>query len=310
MLWDRVTEVTVGQPGGKGVIVRDLRMEFNAKLTASKSPNEGVLKVYNAAQNTINMMETVNNIVMISAGYKNDVGALPIYSGTVCRSLTYQDGPDIITEMELRDSVIPLRDAKVSISYPPNTSAMTVLNGIVKNFGLPVRKNLTGIIDKQYSSGFAFNGRVRNGMDQVCNFLSLEWSAQGNEIQIMKKGGVFSDMAVDLNANTGMIGYPRRESKTMTEKRAAKEGIKYGQRGIIRTTVDVTDPTAKIKERTTLEVQGYRVKSLMNAAIFPGAYVKLTSRGIAGQYFRVEEAQFTIDTHGREYSVEALLRFI
>lgn len=309
MLFDRVIEIIVGQPGGDGKLIKDLRCEFNIRATSSKSPNEATLKVYNANPNTISMMETVNNIVIIKAGFLRDVGAVQIFSGTVCRSLTYQDGPDVLTEMELRDSVIPLRDAKVSISYPPNTSALTVLDGVAKNFGLPIRKNLK-VSDKQYPSGFAFNGRVRNAMDQVCNFLGLEWSAQGNEIQIIKKGNVYSDMAVDLNKDTGMIGYPRRESKTMTEKTAAKQGVAYGQKGIIRTTIDVADPTSKIKNKTTLEVQGYRVKSLMNAAIYPGAYVRLTSRGIKGEFFRVEEATYSADTHGNDFSVEALLRFI
>lgn len=309
MLFKRSFELTVGKAGGQGVKITGLRCEVDISATSSKSPNEATVKVYNAAPETIALMEQVNNIVIISAGYENESGAAQIFSGTVCRSFTYQDGADVITEMELRDSVIPLRDAKVSISYPPNTSALTVLDGVAKNFGLPIRKNLK-VSDKQYPSGFAFNGRVRNAMDMVCNFLGLEWSAQGNEIQIIKKGNVYSDMAVDLNANTGLINYPRRESKTMTEKTAAKEGIKYGQKGIIRTTVDVTDPTAKIKERVTLEVQGFRVRSLMNAAIYPGAYVKLTSRGIDGQFFRVEECSYKIDTHGRDFYVEALLRFI
>lgn len=309
MLFNRVSEIVVGQPGGKGVSITELRFEFDITATASKSPNQATVKVYNAADTTISMMETVNNVCIIKAGYANDIGAVQIFSGTVCRSLTYQDGPDVITEMELRDSVIPLRDAKVSISYPPNTSALTVLDGVANNFGLPIRKNLK-ITDKQYPSGFAFNGRVRNAMDQVCNFLGLEWSAQGNEIQIIKKGNVYSDMAVDLNSDTGMIGYPRRESKTMTEKTAAKQGIKYGQKGIVRTTIDVTDPTAKLKEKVTLEVQGYRIRSLMNAAIYPGAYVKLTSRGVNGDFFRVEEAHYVGDVKGNDFYVEALLRFI
>jgi len=309
MLFDRITEIIVGQAGGDGKSIGDLRCEFDLTATSSKSPNQGTLKVYNAAPDTISMMETVNNIVIIKAGYVQDVGPIQIFAGTVCRSLTYQDGPDVITEMELRDSVIPLRDAKVSISYPPNTSAMSVLDGVAKNFGLPIRKNLK-VTDKQYPSGFAFNGRVRNAMDQVCNFLGLEWSAQGNEIQIIKKGGIYSDMAVDLSAETGMIGYPRRESKTMTEKTAAKEGIKYGQKGIVRTTIDVSDPTSKLKDKTTLEVQGYRVRSLMNGALYPGAYVKLTARGINGSFFRVEEAHYVGDVDGADFYVEVLLRFV
>lgn len=309
-LFLRTGEIIVGQPQGEAVSIKDLRFEFDITKTASKTANEASLKIYNAAPTTITLMETVNNVVIIKAGYVNDIGAITIFTGTTCRSLTYQDGPDIITEMELRDSVIPLRDAKISVSFPPNTSAMTVLDGVAKNFGLLIKKSISKVQDKQYVGGYAYNGRVRDAMDRVCNYLGLEWSAQDSEIQIIKKGGVYADTAVVLSKDTGMIGYPRREAKTMTEKTAAKQGIKYGQKGIVRTVVDVEDPTAKLKDRVTLEVQGYRVKSLLNPAIYPGAYVQLKSRGIDGEFFRVEEAHYTGDTHGQEWSVEVLLRFI
>lgn len=311
MLFERVAELLVGQPGeGQAISIKDLRFEFDILKTASKTANKATLKIYNANTDTISKLETINNIVIVRAGYVQDVGAVTIFSGTTCRSLTYQDGADIITEMELRDSVIPLRDAKISVSKPPNTSAKAVLSAVVANFGLPVRMNIKDVPDKQYISGFATNGRARDAMDRVCNYLGLEWSAQGNEIQVMKKGGVYSNTAVVLSKETGMIGYPRRESKTMTEKTAAKDGIKYGQKGVIRTTVDIEDPTAKLKKRVTLEVRGYRVRSLMNAQIYPGGYVQLKSRGIDGEYFRVEEAHYVGDTHGGDFYVEALLRYL
>lgn len=312
MLFERTAELLVGKPGttDEAISIKDLRFEFDILKTASKTSNTANLKIYNASPDTIAAMETINNIVIIRAGYVRDTGAVTIFTGTTCRSLTYQDGATVITEMELRDSVIPLRDAKISVAKPPNTSAKSVLSAVTANFGLPVRMNIKDVPDKQYVGGFACNGRVRDAMDRVCNYLGLEWSAQDSEIQIMKKGGVYSDMAVVLNKDTGMIGYPRREAKTMTEKTAAKEGIKYGQKGVIRTTVDVEDPTAKLKNRVTLEVQGYRVKSLLNAQIYPGSYVQLTSRGIQEEYFRVEEARYVGDTHGKDWYVEALLRYL
>lgn len=116
-LFLRTGEIIVGQPQGEAVSIKDLRFEFDITKTASKTANEASLKIYNAAPTTITLMETVNNVVIIKAGYVNDIGAITIFTGTTCRSLTYQDGPDIITEMELRDSVIPLRDAKISVSF-------------------------------------------------------------------------------------------------------------------------------------------------------------------------------------------------
>lgn len=307
-LFLRTAEIIVGQQGGDAVSIKDLRFEFDIQKTSSKTANKCSLKVYNAAPSTITLMETINNIVILKAGYEQDAGPITIFTGTVCRSLTYQDGADVLTEMDLRDSVIPLRDAKISISKPPNTSALTILNSVAANFGLPLKMSVK-VTDRQYQGGFAYNGRARDAMDRVCNFLGLEWSAQDGELQIIKKGGVFADTAVVLSADTGMIGYPRREAKTMTEKSAAKDGIKYGQKGVIRTVVDVDEPTAKMKDRVTLEVQGYRVQSLLNPAIYPGSYVKIISRGIDGEFFRVEEARYTGDTHGQAWNVEALLRY-
>ncbi|KLF56390.1 hypothetical protein YA36_14280 [Klebsiella aerogenes] len=307
-LFLRTAELIVGKPSGEAVSIRDLRFEFDIQKTSSRTANKCNLKVYNASPSTISMMETVNNLVILKAGYEKDIGVVTIFTGTVCRSLTYQDGADVLTEMELRDSVIPLRDAKISASQKPNTSALSVLKLIASNFGMPLKIGVN-ITDKQYVSGFAFNGTASDAMDRVCNFLGLEWSAQDGELQIIKKGGVYADTAVVLSKDTGMIGYPRREAKTMTEKSAAKEGIKYGQKGVIRSVIDVEDPTAKMKDRVTLEVQGYRVQSLLNPAIYPGAYVKLISRGIDGEFFRVEEARYNGDTHGQAWGVEALLRY-
>ncbi|HCA9741446.1 TPA: hypothetical protein MYK25_000821 [Klebsiella pneumoniae] len=307
-LFLRTAELIVGRPSGEAVSIKDLRFEFDIQKTSSKTANKCNLKVYNASPTTIAMMETVNNLVILKAGYEQDIGAVTLFTGTVCRSITYQDGPDVLTEMDLRDSVIPLRDAKISASYPPNTSALTVLRGVSANFGLPLKISVN-VTDRQYQAGFAHNGRARDAMDRVCNFLGLEWSAQDGELQIIKKGGVYAETAVVLTKDTGMIGYPRREAKQMTEKSAAKDGIKYGQKGVIRTVVDVEDPTAKLKERVTLEVQGYRVQSLINPAIYPGSYVKLISRGIDGEFFRVEEARYMGDTHGQSWFVEALLRY-
>lgn len=307
-LFLRQAELIIGKPSGEGVRIKDLRFEFDIQKTADKTANKCNLKVYNANPNAITLMETVNNLVILKAGYQNQDGAMTIFSGTVCRSLTYQDGADVLTELDLRDSVIPLRDAKLAISRKPGISGLAVLKDIVANFGLPLKISLN-VTDKQYQSGFAFNGRAHEAMDKVCSFLGLEWSAQEGEIQIIKKGGVYAETAVLLNKDTGLIDYPRREAKTMTEKRAAVSGIKYGQKGVTRTVVDVDEPTAKITERVTLEVQGYRVRSLLNPAIYPGSYIKLESRGIKGEFFRVESVRITGDTHGQAWTSEALLRY-
>ena len=304
-LFNRVCEIVVGKPDGKAISIEYLRMEFRIEKSSGTTPNKGIVKIYNMNTESRALVETVNNIVIIKAGYEQDSGAITLFTGTTTRSLSIKDGPDIVTELELNDGVIPFRDAKVSLSYPPNTPALTVLSGVADAFGLVIKSSISGITNKNYSSGFAFAGKVRDAMNKVCQFLDIEWSIQNNEIQIIKKGGVFADTAVVLSSDTGMIGYPMREAKSMTEKAAAKKGVKYPQAGVVRRKIMLEGD-----EKQKLEVQGYKVKSLLNPLIYPGSYVQLNSFGIDGEFFRVESCDYVGDTHGADWYVEATLRFI
>lgn len=135
MAFNRVGELIIGKPGQDGLLITDLRFAFSAEKTSSKEANKATVKVYNANPDTIAAMEQVNNLVMVRAGYVDEGGPQTIFTGTACRSFTYQEGPDVITELDLRDSVIPLRDAKISVSAAPNTSAKNVLQLVVAGGG-------------------------------------------------------------------------------------------------------------------------------------------------------------------------------
>jgi hypothetical protein len=303
-LFDRVVELTIGVPGGEGVKITDLRVVIQARRSHSKSPNDATVRIYNASPNTEALLQVPGTVIMMAAGYVGQVAVF--FTGDVVRSDSTIEGPDRVTQVSLKDSVIALRDAKINLTFKPNSSALDAMRAVAGSFGLPVRENLQ-ITDRVLPRGMAFNCRVRHAMDEICAFLGLEWSAQGSEIQIIKKGGVYSDQAVLLSSDTGLIGSPKPEAKTMTDKQAAKKGIKYGQDGVRRYTE--TDPSAKVKQRQMLEVNGYNVEALFNASIYPGALVQLSSVGIDDKFFRVEECTYAIDTHGNDFKVVAKLRF-
>ena len=303
-LFNRVVELTIGVPGGDGVKITDLRMVIRAKRSHSKTPNDATVQVYNCSENTVNMLKVPGTVVMIAAGYVGQVAVF--FTGEVVRHESSVSGPDQVTTIFVKDSVVALRDAKINLTFKPGSSALDALKAIAGSFGLPIRQNLD-ITDVVLPRGLAFNCRVRTAMDEICQFLGLEWSAQGAEIQIIKKGGVYSDQAVLLSASTGLLGSPKPEAKQMTDKVAAKKGIKYGQDGVRRYTK--TDPTAKVQNRQMYDVDGYNVESLFNAAIYPGAVVVMEARGIDNKTFRVEECTYSLDTHGTDFKVTAKLRF-
>lgn len=306
MLFDRDASLVIGKEGGKGRELSGLRFAFSIQKGATKSPNQCTLRVWNTAPETRALIETIGNVLILKAGYKEDIGAATIFSGNVTRALTVREGPDWITELELRDGFLEFRDAKVSMSFSAGATTKQVIQDISKKFSLPVRPLPTDVASKQYKGGFAFVGRVRDAMDKACDHMGLEWSIQNREIQIIKKGGTIKQKAYVLSAGTGLIGSPTQESKTMTEKAAAKEGITAKQPGVRKTTE--RDKDGEVQEM--LQVLGYKVKTLLQPLIEPGGYVQVKSRGIDGEFFRVEELTHAGDTHGNEWHTELTLRYV
>jgi hypothetical protein len=306
MLFNRVASLVVGKEGGKGKELAGLRFSFSIQKGSTKTPNQCTVKVWNAAPDTRALIEVIGNVLILKTGYSEDIGATTIFTGNVTRTLTVREGPDWITELELQDGFVEFRDAKVSLSFGKGATVSQVVTAISKKFGLPVRPLPADVAKKQYPAGFAFVGRVRDAMDKACENGGLEWSIQNREIQIIKKGGVFKQKAYLLTPDTGLIGSPMQESKTMTEKAAAKEGITASQPGVRKTTK--RDKDGEVQQM--LRVLGYKVKTLLQPLVEPGGYVQVKSKGVDGEFFRVEELTHIGDTHGNEWHSELTLRYV
>lgn len=307
-LFNRVAELVVGQPGKEGILIKDLRFSFSIEKTLSETLNTSTIKIYNLAPSSRKLVETPNNAVVLKAGYAEDKGALTIFIGIVRRSLTVREGVDWVTELELDDGLIAYRDSKLSTSFSPGASGVDVLNSVASKFGLPVGVLPTGISNKQYPQGFSFVGRVRDAMNKVCNYLGLEWSIQNQTIQIIKKGGSRERTAIVMSPSTGMIGSPQLEAKTMSDKLAAKQGLTTNSNGVVTKKSDkLTVSGNPPKDR--LEVQGYKVESLMQPTILPGDVVKVEAEGV-GNWFKVERVTHQGDNFGKEWVTEVSVRFI
>lgn len=306
MLFDRVASLVIGQSGGKGIEVAGLRIVFDIEKTSTETLNNSAIEIYNLSPDSQKLIETPNNAVILKAGYSQDVGAKTIFVGIVRRCLTVREGSDWITKLELDDGLIAYRDTKRSFSFPAGTSALAVLKSVADTFGLPVRQFPSDIQDKTYSAGFSFVGRVRECMTKVCTYLGLEWSIQNQEVQVIKKGGTAQRTAIVLSADTGMIGSPALEAKTLSDKAAAKRGLTVNSAGVIQRRREDVEGNIDTK----LEVQGYKVVSLLQPTVEPGSVVQVKARGIDGEFFRVEKLNHKGDTHGDSWITELSLRYI
>ena len=305
-LFDRVASLVIGKPDGKAIEIRDLRFAFSIEKGTGENPNKCTCEVYNLNPDSRALVETVNNVLILKAGYKQDVGEVTIFTGTVTRSNTKRQGADWVTALEMSDGGLEYRDKKTTFSFANGVAGQAVLSNIAASFGLPVRPLPADIAQKQYPEGFAFVGRSREAMSKACEYLGLEWSIQNREIQVLKKGKAVEMQAFVLSSDTGMIDSPESESKTMSEAAAAKKGITTKQKGVVQSFG--TDDTGTKGRK--LEVQGYKVKSLLQPTLQPGGYVKLETKSIKGEFFRVEAVTHVGDTHAQAWQSDLILRYV
>lgn len=306
MLFNRVASLVIGESGGKGQELAGLRFSFSIQKSAAKTPNQCSVRIWNASPSTRAKIEVIGKVLILKAGYSEDTGAVTIFTGNVTRSLTTREGPDWVTELEIQDGFLEFRDTKVSVSFAADISAKQVITDLAGRLNLPVRPLPEDMPEIKYPSGFAFVGRVRDGLDKACELAGVEWSIQNGQVQIIKRGGTIKQQAYVLSPDTGMIASPQQESKTMTEKAAAKEGITAGSPGVRKTKERNND--GEVQE--VLQVLGYKVTSLLQPLIEPGGYVQIKSKGINGEFFRVEELTHVGDTHGNEWHSEITLRHL
>lgn len=302
-LFNRVAQLVVGKSGGKGILIDSLRFEFQIEKTLSETLNNSTLKIYNLNPSHRKIVETVNNAVILSAGYSENIGAVHLFTGVIRRALTARESVDWITELEIDDGLLAYRDSKFTADFKPGAKGIDVLASVTKRFGIPVSK-LPAIDNKIYPSGWSFVGRSRDALSAVCEYLGCEWSIQNQTLQVLKKGGAVKNTAVLISSDTGMIGSPAFEIKTLSDKDAAKQGTTTDSAGAIVRNIKTDEGT---QER--LQIMGYKVKSLLQPSIQPGNIIKLKAEGIEG-FFKVESISHSGDTFGSDWFSELSVRFI
>ena len=61
------------------------------------------------------------------AGYRDNDGACRIFSGSVIRTVTTDEGMDVKTEIQASDGQVAVRDSVFALSYAPGTAGSIIV---------------------------------------------------------------------------------------------------------------------------------------------------------------------------------------
>lgn len=255
--FDRQYRMSAGPPGSVGFEIGGtspyaLHISFSVQKQELESSNTAKVQVWNLNKQNLATLEAENCFLLLKAGYGNTLPV--ILSGTVSHTSTRKDGSDMLTEIEVVDGLMEVRDTWVSMSYAGLVNTKKILDDTAAQMGLTVTYSYNATF-ADIPNGFSFVGQAKNALSKACSVSGLEWSIQNGVLQIKKPGDVMNREVYVIGPETGLIEIPERVQISSSD--------------------DAGTPQ-----------MGYDLVYLLNGAIGVGDYVQVQSKYLTG-FFRV-----------------------
>lgn len=273
--FDRQYRMAAGKPGSTGFEIGDttpytLHISFSIQKQELESSNTAKISVWNLNKSHLAELEEDGCYLTLKAGYGN---TLPlILAGYVSFSRSKPDGANVLTEIEVVDGLVEIRDTWVSISYAGKVNSKKIIDDVATQMGITVSYSYNAEFS-DIPNGFSFVGQAKNALTKACAVSGLEWSIQNGVLQVKKPGDVMSKEVYILSPETGLIGFPERVQISSSDADGANE-------------------------------TGYDIEFLMNGAIGIGDYVKLESKAVQG-YFRISTLEIDGDNLSGDWKCSA-----
>ncbi len=259
--------------------IEGLRVVFDIQKDAKTAANIGKIQIYNLAKTTRHeRFQEMKDQIIVRAGYA-DESLDEIFHGDLVSVAHPKVDADFVTTIEANDGLKALRTAHSSLSYASGASVKQVVQDIAKQMGLPLKTEdfLRLLSNEKFIQGFSHHGRTRDALDKVTARAGLEWSIQGNQLQILQKGGTIPidpKLIPVMSPGHGLIGSPERLQR-----------------------LGGTSPDKK--------PPGWKIKSCLLGRAEPGGRLGLECEDVPkATAFRIDTVHHQGDTHGDDFLTE------
>ncbi len=248
--WLRTYTLTAGKQGRQGMEIGNtdsvdqtvLHVSFSVEKSDTEAANTAKVQIWNLSDRNLKILEQKDCMVELKAGYGNNRAL--IFAGNVTSAVTTPDGADRLTELQVVDGRVALRDTKIRVSLNGVVDAQTVYGIIAGQMGLPIRY-AKGLSFKKFPNGYSFVGKGRTCLKKMARACGHVWTIQNNTIQITKKGTPVSTTGFLLDDETGLISIPKRITISQDAK-SKKDQIGYEVQYFLNGAIGVND-TVKLK---------------------------------------------------------------
>lgn len=231
-----------GVSGKTGFEISELHISFNVEKSTAETPNSAKIQIWNLSEQNLRILDTKDCLVELKAGYGDNLSLLTV--GNVVSVVTVMDNADRMTEVEIVDGLVAIRDTVISVSMNGKVDCKKLYEDIAKKMGLTIMlaKDLKF---KSFSNGFSFVGKAKNALKKVADYSQQSWTIHNGVLHITNKGRGISSRGYVLSSDTGLISFPKRLGIEKDGKSYTGWEVRYFLNGAI----GIND-TVKVESKT------------------------------------------------------------
>ena len=215
--WKRKVQVVIGK-AGSGLMIENLRVQFEVAKTIEAAPNIAVIRIFNLHPDNEAKIKNEFDEVLLNAGY--DGAMRLVFRGNIKHVYRYREKNDYITEIEAGDGDKDFRKAVMNETLAAGTTTSQLVDRAVGTFkGVGgTSKGHVQVNDRARLRGKVISGNTRDVLHDVARESGANWSIQDGQLVIVSTNDVLPGEAIVLRADTGMLGAPEINDKGIAVK--------------------------------------------------------------------------------------------
>lgn len=190
-------------------------MEFNIFRNTYSSMNAGTIRLYNLSPLNRSKMRQdpvpviANRLVKLDAGYGDNLPT--IFSGQLTQCWSVREGVNFITELSAFDAREAFTGAKTNLAVPANTPQSSILESFVSDMPNVEMGKVGSSFDG--TIGVRGNSYSGNSCDLASELANGQFFIDNGVANFLAPNECLQGQLQAINADSGLIGTPRREQQ-------------------------------------------------------------------------------------------------
>jgi len=216
----RAFTLLVSDRQGNGLDLSEFRVKFQIKQSSAETPNAADIRVYNLATDTAIFIRSQATQVVVQAGYEGNKGV--IFKGNIKQVIIGRESAtDTFIDIIAGDGDLAYNFAVVNTTIAKGNTQQDQIDACAKvtaPLGVTAGGNTKVSATPRLPRGKVMFGNARNYLRDTAKTTNNQWSIQDGKIVFVPNRSYLRGEAVDINAQTGMIGTPQQTNEGVNVK--------------------------------------------------------------------------------------------